>query len=264
MKLAHITDVHLDYVDKTNRYSFYKTLKRYDGIICTGDTSNGLDLILHLSELLEEVNKPLYLINGNHDFYYSSFENVKNKLKLLKQRNNNFYYLTNENIIKLNGTTSLIGDDGWCDGKWRFPLTSLVFSWDWKNIWDFRDCSNKNEKYQLMFDLCLLSAQRISKKLELALHQSQTVYLATHFPPWCEGWNKKRMSLSDLFWAPYEGSKFIAKTIEDIMKREPYKKLIVLSGHCHYKRYETISNNIELRVGNAEVGKPSIEQIIEI
>lgn len=263
MRLAHITDTHLNRVEKIKRYSFYNSLQPYDAVIHTGDISDGLNLYSHLSEMAEIFNKNIYFVIGNHDYWHSDFETIENKIQQLQTKHSNLHYLNDiYNLIQLNPTTCLIGDNSWYDAGWRFPKTPFIFLWDWKHIGDFNQLETTKEKYQLMKDLALQSSQRIFKKLTSALEQYQTIYLALHMPPYSEGWRNKILTPSQWFWAPYESSKLIARTIEDLANRNLYKKIIILSGHSHIERKEMISPNLELIVGKAKTGKCFISEII--
>lgn len=256
------TDLHLNFLNRYNIINFLLSIHRanVDGVFITGDISTGNKLVEHLSWMESIIKKPIYFTLGNHDFYESDIFSVKNSLKKLTI--SNLKYLTqNETNISLTKDIALIGHDGWYDSRWREPLTSLVFMWDWFFIKDFRSLVSNYDRMNLIRKLADEAAESISNKLKKALEDHSTVYLLTHYPPWPE---KHYLfgEIAEKFWSPYNSSKILANTLKSIMDDHPGKNLIILAGHVHVKRNEMITPNIQLRVGSGAHGKAMIEDIL--
>lgn len=260
------TDLHLNFLNRYSIINFLLSIHRanVDGVFITGDISTGDKIVEHLSWMENIVKKPIYFTLGNHDFFNSNFSDVKLEIKKLCKKNQQLNYLTNiNNHISLTKDIALIGHDGWYDSRWREPLTSLVFMWDWFFIKDFRSLVSNYNRMNLVRNLADEAAESIGNKLKSALVEHSTVYLLTHFPPWPE----KHYLFGEIaknFWAPYNSSMVLANTLKSIMDNHPSKNLIVFSGHVHVKRNEMITPNIQLRVGGGAHGKAMIEDILII
>jgi Icc protein len=257
-----LTDTHLNFLESYKIVEFFLELKfqEADGIFLTGDISNGPNVCKHLRWLQKILDKPVYFVLGNHDYYRSSFEEVEQSVTSLVKSNESLHYLSVEQPISLNGDTALIGHNGWYDAKWHDPLLPVVFLADWYFIDNFKLGQSNKARMQLMRDRASEAAKSIGKSLQNALRDHSTVYLLTHFPPW----PYYQYGIRDNFWKPFNSSRIIAETIEDTMKYFPNKKLIVLAGHTHEVRYTRVAPNIELRVARAELKKPSIGNIVVI
>ena len=265
MKYIWLTDTHFNFLSEPDLVSFYLKLEaeKADGIFLTGDVSTGPHLTKHLLWLEKVVRTPIYFVLGNHDYYRSSFTEVENKMTKIMQSNENIRYLSVSEPISLTKDVALVGHDGWYDARWRDPITPFIFIWDWYFVKDFRALFGIKERLDLVRERALLAAEFIEKSLQKAFESHSTVYMLTHFPPWPEVSNKY-YGLIEKFWMPYNSSKIMSDYIERVMVSRPDKNLVILAGHTHIKRTLEISPNIKIIVGDAEFGKPQIQDILII
>lgn len=262
--IAWMTDTHFNLLKPEEFKIFVAQLNSsgFTDLWLTGDISCGTEICFHLSYLAENFPGQIYFILGNHDYYKLFIAESRQMVQKLSQKYSNLHYLTFENQpVPFNEDTALIGDDGWYDGLWREPQTSLIFWWDWYFIKDFRCLFSAEERLTLMQKLAHDALNRIRTNLESALKTHSTIYLLSHIPPWPA---RHRWKLIENFWKPYNSSKLLASMLMDLMTEHPDKKLIVLSGHTHLKRQEEISHNIELRVGEANFHSPQVQELIEL
>lgn len=264
-KFIWITDPHFNFLTKNTLVKKLVELQssKADGIFITGDITTGNQIYHHLDLMVKIITKPIYFVLGNHDFYHECFEAIDILMKEICLKHSNLYFLDNLESIKLNENTGLIGHTGWYDGRWRNPKTSIVYSWDFALISDFKEEKHFKSKLRLVRDLADMAAEQIGRNLEKALQKYDTVYMLTHIPPWPERYSSLRIPF-DLFWKPYNSSKIMADTLSYIMDKHPGKQLNVLAGHTHNRKYTKISNNINLFVGDATHGKMHIENIFSI
>lgn len=197
------------------------------------------------------ISSPIYFVLGNHDYHKNNFETVTNTVSNLTNQHANLHYLNVCEPLPLNDNICVIGHDGWYDARWRDPYTSFIFAWDYFFIKDFRSLTSNKERITLVRRKADEAAFQLGQKLTRALKKYQTIYLLTHFPPWPEN-DLICGGILEKFWMPYNSSKATADVLSSIMK-DSDKKLIVLSGHTHRKRFEKITDNIELRVGSSGV-----------
>ena len=73
MKLTWCTDTHLNFCSTATIEAFCIELNQSDGdiIALTGDISEGSILEEHLNFLATRLNKDIYFVLGNHDYYCS-------------------------------------------------------------------------------------------------------------------------------------------------------------------------------------------------
>lgn len=261
MRMLWLTDTHLNFLPSfvLDDFIYYLQDQKAEGIILTGDISNGTDIISHLRKIHHRLQIPIYFVLGNHDFYGSTFQSIRQQILELKVECPKLHYMTLEQVIKI-GDVALIGDDGWYDARFRKPLTNLAFLPDWWRIKDFFNLFSPIEKMRLMRDLALQSAQAATKKLKQAFQDANRVYFLTHIPPW----PSKESPILDKFWAPYNSSKIMAQSLTELMEEYPNKELIILSGHTHVRRDEQILPNLRLKVGEARIFFPKVQEILDI
>ena len=78
MRAAWTTDIHLNFLKEKRRKVFFREISAQnpDMVFITGDIAEAPTLSFHLQEMAECIQKPLYFVLGNHDYYYGSIEDV--------------------------------------------------------------------------------------------------------------------------------------------------------------------------------------------
>jgi predicted MPP superfamily phosphohydrolase len=78
-RIAWLTDLHLNFVDDAKRDKFYETLKAQspDAMIVSGDFGESTNVVDFLIEMDNYLERPLYFVLGNHDFYHGSIAEVR-------------------------------------------------------------------------------------------------------------------------------------------------------------------------------------------
>jgi len=82
MKLTWITDVHLNFLQKDERIDFYHTLFATDsnGVVISGDIAEATSIELILKEIASTIQKPIYFVLGNHDYYRGSINDLRSTM----------------------------------------------------------------------------------------------------------------------------------------------------------------------------------------
>lgn len=119
MKLAWLTDIHLNFIDDVARQNFYQEIVRTgcDGVLISGDIAEAPCLIDVLNEMAGCIDKPIYFVLGNHDYYRGQIQEVHDAMTGLTKNNNRLFWLPASGIQKLDNNTLLIGQDGWADSR---------------------------------------------------------------------------------------------------------------------------------------------------
>ena len=106
MKIRVLSDLHLEFED------FCIVYQGEDILILAGDICPDFKRASNLiKQYINTYNIPVILILGNHDFWYNSFDIVRELWK--KEKINNFYLLDN-NIVKI-GDILFVGTTLWTD-----------------------------------------------------------------------------------------------------------------------------------------------------
>lgn len=263
-RLLWTTDLHLDAFDKTQYRQFFELVlaQKPDILLIGGDISNGISSLSHLKELYKYINKPIYFVLGNHDFYYGSIVKIRAQAKKLSKELPGIFYLTDGGIIPLSKDIALIGHDGWSDARVGDFLESSVVLNDYYLIDELKKL-NQEERQLKLNQLGSEAAAYLHKQLSLALETYDRVVLLTHVPPFQESCLYQGKP-SDTNWAPHFVGQAVGEALEDIMSRNPKKELLVLCGHSHHGQDIHILPNLRVITGHSDLGIPGIQGLIFI
>ena len=231
-----------------------------DGLILTGDISNGLMLESDLKYLSDHYDGQIYFVLGNHDYYWRHRDSVESDIRRLCSKHKNLVWLSDVDFVPISKDAALVGDEGWYDAMVGDPDLT------WWNIdrlinLDFLGISTHIQQVCAWRERAKRSAMILGRKIKSALEEYETVYLATHFPPWPEA-TRSDWKLIEDFWLPYNTNVALGQEIEKIMKDRP-ERLIVLSGHTHLACELSVSKNITCKVAPASYwGRVGPEELI--
>ncbi|MHB0955183.1 MAG: metallophosphoesterase family protein [Pirellulaceae bacterium] len=298
MQLAWTSDLHLGFVPPSSTgadglESWLEGLAKqsFDALAISGDISEAPDLNEHLALLESYLRRPIYFVLGNHDFYRSSFEEVRAAVRDLTQRSQYLHCLDCLDFIELTAKTALVGHGCWADGLYGDFFRSEIILNDWKAIeelrkwkrgpwrltcfnrcgscateaWNWEGSAADVDRESMARELKALgdqAAEHIRRVLPRALAARSHVVLLTHTPPFAPQSVATRVDWE--YWAPHAGCKMAADAIEEIMADHPDRQLSILSGHVHASSWIQISRNIEQRTASAHYGNPQIADMIEI
>src|SRR5258706_14509089 len=115
MQYAWLTDIHLNFLDDEARQKFYQEIvnTKCDGVLISGDIAEAPCLSDILNEMANCINKPIYFVLGNHDYYKGQINEVRDTIKSLTKKNDKLCWLSVSGMQKLDSDTFLIGQDGW-------------------------------------------------------------------------------------------------------------------------------------------------------
>src|SRR4051812_312264 len=128
MKLAWLTDVHLNFLDPADAEEFFRVVAEVpsDTILLSGDIGEAPDVCLLLNALDTAVRRPVYFVLGNHDFYRGSIAAVRRDVRALCSACPGLHWLPGDGVVPLTADTCLVGHDGWGDGRygdyWGSPI----------------------------------------------------------------------------------------------------------------------------------------------
>ncbi len=269
MKLAWLTDVHLNFLDADERKRFYQEIinTKCEGVLISGDIAEAPSISNILQELALFIKKPIYYILGNHDYYRNQVASVRDEMIALTESNEYLFWLPASNKpIALDNNTLLVGQDGWADGRYGDYTNSQVTLNDSRMIADLFQAKILGQSQLLakMQQLADDDASQLQAQLNQAAKQKpQQIIVLTHVPPFTEACLHKGKA-SDDDWLPYFASKASGDVLMNSCSKYAHIDFLVLCGHTHDKATYRPFPNLTVEAGHAEYFKPEIQKIISL
>lgn len=277
MKLAWFTDIHLDHVNDigTTISGLAHASAKCDSVIITGDISLANMLIGHLMLLDQILEKPIYFVLGNHDYYFSNIRVVRKHVIDACRSMSYARYLAAIPYVKLTNETALIGHDGWYDALNGNPRNDVMLMNDWIRIQDFSPAIkgglgnrmlDKSMIIQIAQAICVAAVKHVADGIKLAIRDKhKNIIVATHVPPFKESYNSDKhrgLDIADVL--PWYTSKTMGDMLLSAAKTYPHIKFTILSGHSHSHYDQDLLNNLNVRVGKSLYGSPQIAGYVDI
>lgn len=264
MKLCWATDIHLNFLETEGlaRLWCQGQLLRGDpdAVVITGDIAEAEDVEGWLVLLEEELQRPVYFVLGNHDFYRGRIAEVRARMRALSERSEHLQWMNSAGVVPLTERTALIGHDGWSDARCGDFHGSTIRLNDYRLIEDLADLTGEalEQKLNALGDE---AAAHVAAALDEALARFEQVVLLIHPPPFQEAcWHEDRTS--DDNWAPHMTCKAVGDVLLERMASRPERTLTVLAGHTHSAGETWVLPNLHVRTGRAEYGAPEVQTSI--
>ena len=268
MKLAWLTDVHLNFLDADERKKFYQGIinTKCDGVLISGDIAEAPSIKNILTELATVIKKPIYYILGNHDFYRGQIDAVRNEMTALTESNEYLFWLPASKVMQLDNDILLVGQDGWADGRLGDYHNTRVALNDSRMISDLfqEKLVGRSQLLTKMQQLADYDASQLQEQLmQAAIQRPQRIIVLTHIPPFKEACLHEG-KISDDDWLPYFASKASGDVLMNICTKHPNIDFLVLCGHTHGKATYHPFPNMIVEAGHAEYKNPEIQKMIVI
>ncbi len=268
MKMAWLTDIHLNFIAFESRLKFYETIlaTNCDVLVITGDIAEAPSLVNLLGEMSDHLNKNIYFIVGNHDYYQGSVDEVRNELIKLCESNKSLYWLPASGLQHIENNTILLGQDGWADGRLGNYQDSHVRLNDSRMIADLfqEKLLGRQQLLQKMQELADYDALALRNDLnEAVVQRPQKIIVLTHIPPFKEAC-RHMGQISDEYYLPYFSSKVMGEVLLTFAQNNPEIEFEVLCGHTHSVAFYHPNSNLTVKAGSAEYYYPTIQEIITV
>lgn len=266
MRLAWLTDIHLNFIEVDARQKFYQEIinAQCDGVLISGDIAEAINIEAILVEMTEFIKKPIYFVLGNHDYYRGQINEVRKAITVLTESYKNIFWLPAVGLQKLDNDTFLIGQDGWADGRLGDYTNSRVVLNDSRMISDLFQAKiiGKYELLEKMRHLADEDSMRVQTDLEQAIsHNPKKIIVLTHVPPFKEACMHQDKIIND-DWLPYFSSKSMGDVLTKIAQDNPKINFLILCGHTHSEANYQWNDNLTVEVGKAEYYRPEIQKIV--
>jgi len=265
-RLAWLTDIHLNFLRPQAAESFLASLAKTksDGFLIGGDIGEATDLLLHLNALDTWLQRPIYFVLGNHDFYRGSIASVRETVRDLCSAVPDLRWLSDAGVVPLTDETCLVGHDGWGDGRLGDYRSSDVMLNDWMLIKEFGGMNeDREERLAKLHALGDEAAAHLSTVLPVALQRFRHVIVLTHVPPFREAcWHEGQ--ISNDHWLPHFTCKAVGDVLLEAMTATSGHRMTVLCGHTHGGGEAQVLPSLRVLTGGAKYGQPVIQQVLEV
>lgn len=264
MRAVWLSDIHLNLLSPVSMEKFFSLVRgsQADTILISGDIGEAARLEWYLRRMESRFECPVYFVLGNHDYYGSSFAEVRVVAQRLSAEKGRLHWLTAGGVVELTPTTGLVGHDSWADGRLGDYALSEVMLTDYVLIQDFNGLS-KAERLIEMNARGDEAAAYCRTWLPRALDQYPNVFFLTHVPPFREAcWHEGQ--LSDEHFLPHFACQVVGDVLVEVMRAYPTRQLTVLCGHTHSPGTAQVLDNLRVLSAQAEYGVPHIQQIFEL
>lgn len=264
MKLAWITDVHLDLVDDLQQAELWSSLTEahVDAVLLSGDIGQAETFADHLSRLASHVDRPIYFVLGNHDYYGTSISNARRVAKELNRFHHQLHWLPDAGVVALDEETALVGHGCFGDGRFGAGHDSSLELADHTMTDDFRELSRR-ELFDELNRLGDDAATTLSDLVLGALSRARRVFVLTHVPPFAEV-SHHRGRVNDQEALPFYSCAAVGAMLVQVMDDHPDQRMTVLCGHTHSSAEFRPLPNVEVFAGDSTYGEPRIQRIFRL
>jgi 3',5'-cyclic AMP phosphodiesterase CpdA len=267
MRLAWLTDIHLNFISQPDCRLFFESFRQAgDAVVITGDIAESPTLEHYLTEIDQAVDQPVYFVLGNHDFYRGSIAETRMRASQVAAASQHLVYLTAADVIELTPDTALVGHDGWADARLGDFESSEVLLNDYFLISDLvtpfvNQTLDRHGLRRTLEKLGDEASEHFERVLSAAVKRYPHVVAATHVPPFREAtWHDGRISDAD--WLPHFSCKAVGNVLRRVMESHPESDLTVLCGHTHGSGEYQALDNLRVFTGEAKYGQPAVQRTL--
>jgi predicted MPP superfamily phosphohydrolase len=270
MRLVWATDIHLNFVAVERRLQFFDVLASHepDAVLLSGDIAESNTVDQCLLEMARVLQRPIYFVLGNHDFYRGSIAETRARVERLSRQSPYLIYLARSGLVQLTPDTVLLGHDGWGDARLGdFEHSDIILNdyllveelYHWNAMLELDRPALRRSLHGLGDE----AAQYLKSLLPDALARARQVVVLTHVPPFRDAcWHAN--AISDDRWLPHFSCQAVGRVLEAAMRQHTDREMLVLCGHTHSRGTARILGNLQVLTGEAQYAHPAVEQVLDV
>ncbi len=253
----------MNFLDSAALDHFLSSLaaEKADAWIVGGDIGEADSVGRYLQLIQASVDRPVYFVLGNHDYYGAAFQSVKREILDLIHVSPGLVWLSNAGVVELTGDTALVGHGSWGDARlgnvWATPVELNDFFY-------IRELSHlsREARIRMLNMLGDEAAAYLKKVLGEALDAYAEVLCLTHVPPFRESAvHAGRPSAND--WLPFFSCNAVGDILLQLASRFSDRQLRVFCGHTHGSGIYHPMPNLTVTTGGARYGHPIIQKVLD-
>lgn len=264
-RIAWMTDIHLEFVDPPALDALLESVRAQNptALMLTGDTSQAAGLRHGLLHMAETLAIPIYFVLGNHDYYGSDIDLVRDQMAQLTRENRGPVWLPEARMVELAPGIGLVGHGGWSDGRYGHFMQSPIVLNDYVFIASLK-ITNKEDLFKRLNELGDDAAVFLRGVLAEAVQRFDQIYLLMHSPPFMEAcWHEGKLPDEHDVYLPHFTCKAIGDLLLEYACAHPETQFTVLCGHTHGGGSAQIRDNLLVLTGAAEYGEPVVQKVFE-
>lgn len=260
-----LTDIHLEFLMPQQIDTFLETVSSHqpDVILISGDIGQARPLRSYLLYMAKTLRVPICFVLGNHDFYGSDIDVVRDEMRTLTQQQLGPAWLPAVDLVELGKNVGLIGHDGWSDGRYGDYQRSELMLNDYLQIKSFTELS-KPQRLERLKALGDEAADYLREVLPRALTHYQHIVILVHPPPFLEAfWHEGKPTKATNPFVPHFTSKAIGDLLLATAEANTEHQFTVLCGHTHGQASAEMRSNLIVHCGGAEYRHPEVQRVFE-
>jgi Icc-related predicted phosphoesterase len=263
MRLAWLTDIHLDHVDDRGALLWGKVKSmKPDVVLLTGDIADGATVGAAVEAAADRTGVPVLFVLGNHDCYGRSIQEARSEMQGRVRGVHELCWLAGAGVVSLGRATAIVGHDAWADGRLGNVDGSTIRLNDWQLVADLAGISHR-ERVDRLRRLGDETAEFLRRELASAARRHRHALVLTHPPPFACA--SKYLGLpSSADWLPWLVCAAAGDAILDVAAVFPDRRFTVLCGHTHGHARARPRANVEVLCGAAEYGRPKVQHVLEV
>jgi len=268
MRLAWMTDIHLNFLGTQQIEAFLNEIvaEEPDALLITGDIGEANSVEDYLKRMAAHLQRPIYFVLGNHDYYHGSIEGVRTRIRRLSRAHQRLFWLPDSGVVRLSDETALVGHGGWSDGGYGDFLNSPIRLNDYLLIAELaRKQRYPRAMLTILRALGMAAAGHLQKTVTQALASYPQVIVALHSPPFMEScWHEGQSATPDNPYLPHFTCKACGDVLLQAAAAHPRRKITVLCGHTHGHGSVTMRPNLHVITGGAVYEKPQVQRVLTL
>ena len=263
-KLAWVTDIHLDFLDRSEVERFCAEISRVDPdlLLVGGDIGQADSVFGYLEKLAESLNGPVCFVFGNHDYYNGSIAEIRSQALEITRRVPDLICLESAGAFELTRSTVLVGHGGWGDGRLGDYDRSPVDLNDFHKIRELQGL-DRGERLKVLHRLGDEAADYLLHVATEAFSRFDDLIVLTHVPPFKEAC-LYRGKIGGPDWLPFFTCDAVGRVLKKLMQQNPEKRMRVLCGHSHHAAFRGILPNLSVHTGGAVYGSPAVQDVLSV
>ena len=260
MRIAWLTDIHLEWLNQKSRSVFFQAIadEKPDFALLGGDICNFEFLEPWLLKLHQKIQAPIFFCLGNHDYYNSSIFEVRELALSITKTHDQISWLPEVGVVRLSEDVGLVGHGCWGDGRTGSFYNSPLSLNDFRYIKDLSGL-RKPDQLEKIRQLGSEAADYIGLWAEKAARSFRHVIVLTHVPPFPQAcFYMGHPSVDGL---PFFCAKAAGDALINVAANHPETQFLVLSGHTHDAADVRIADNLRCIVAGAEYGHPEFRML---
>jgi 3',5'-cyclic AMP phosphodiesterase CpdA len=270
VNLVWATDIHLDSVGPERVVEFLHAIQSSpcDGVLLSGDMSTAVNLEADLTMIADSLDKPVYFVLGNHDYYGGSIAGVRSIARNLTS--SRMKWVAGGDCLELAPGVGLVGNGGWGDAQFGNCENTPVMLTDYFVIAELAEIYDKDNADMTLRTQPALkeklralgreAAEELRPQLMAAGNRFSQVIVLTHVPPFREAaWHEGVHSNDD--WLPGFACKAVGDELVRVAEAHADTNFTVLCGHTHGEGFARILPNLVVHTQAAEYGSPGFQTL---